>query len=63
MAITLPESVKKILQEQIHGHIITFNPKGTLQVTLVWLDVDGNDVVFNTAEGRIKPRNLRNTRA
>ena len=47
MAITLPESVKKILgQEQIHGHIITFNPKGTLQVTLVWLDVDGDDVVF-----------------
>ena len=60
MAITLPEPVKKILQDKTHGHIITFNPKGTLQVTLVWLDVDGDDVVFNTAEGRVKPRNLRN---
>lgn len=59
MAITLPEPVKKILQDKTHGHVITFNPKGTLQLTLVWLDVDGDDVVFNTAEGRVKPRNLR----
>ena len=59
MAITLPEPVKKILQDTTHGHVITFNPKGTPQVTLVWLDVDGDDVVFNTAEGRVKPRNLR----
>ncbi len=60
MAITLPEPVKKILKDKTHGHVTTFNPKGTPQVTLVWLDVDGDDVVFNTAEGRVKPRNLRN---
>ncbi len=60
MAITLPESVKKILNEQTHGHVTTFNAKGAPQVTLVWLDVDGDEVVFNTAEGRLKPRNLRN---
>ena len=59
MAMTLPEPVKKILQDKTHGHVITFSPKGTPQVTLVWLDVDGDDVVFNTAEGRVKPRNLR----
>ena len=59
MAITLPEPVKKILQDKTHGHVITFNPKGTPQVTLVWMDVAGDDVVFNTAEGRVKPRNLR----
>jgi PPOX class probable F420-dependent enzyme len=59
MAITLPEPVKKILQDQTHGHVTTFNPKGKPQVTLVWLDVDGDEVVFNTAEGRVKPRNLR----
>ena len=26
---------------------------------MVWMDVDGNEVLFNTAEGRVKPRNLR----
>jgi len=59
MTIKLPEAVKKILEDKTHGHVITFNPKGTPQVTLVWLDVDGDEVVFNTSEGRVKPRNLR----
>src|SRR6185436_4296884 len=59
MAITLPEPVKKILQDKTHGFVTTFNSKGEPRVTLVWLDVDGNEVVFNTAEGRIKPKNLR----
>lgn len=59
MAITLPESVKRILQDKTHGFVTTFNSKGEPRVTLVWLDVEGNDVVFNTAEGRLKPKNLR----
>ena len=60
MSISLPESVKKILNDKAHGHITTYSPKGTPQVTLVWLDVEGDQVVFNTSEGRLKPRNLRN---
>jgi PPOX class probable F420-dependent enzyme len=59
MAITLPEPVKKILQDKTHGFVTTFNSKGEPRVTLVWLDVEGDDVVFNTAEGRLKPKNLR----
>ena len=59
MAVTLPEPVKKILQDKTHGFVTTFNSKGASQVTLVWLDVEGDDVVFNTAEGRLKPKNLR----
>ena len=26
---------------------------------MVWVDVDGDEVLFNTAEGRKKPQNLR----
>ena len=59
MSITLPTAVKQILNDKAHGHVTTYSPKGRPQVTLVWLDVDGDDVVFNTAEGRLKPRNLR----
>lgn len=59
MAIKLPESVKKILEDKAYGHVITFGPGGRPQVTMVWMDVDGDDVLFNTAEGRLKPRNLR----
>ncbi|MEK7364479.1 MAG: PPOX class F420-dependent oxidoreductase [candidate division NC10 bacterium] len=59
MAIALPQSVKKILQDKAYGHVITFNPDGKPQPTMVWMDVEGDEVLFNTAEGRVKPKNLR----
>ena len=59
MAIALPQSVKKILQDKAYGHVITFNPDGKPQPTMVWMDVEGDEVLFNTAEGRLKPKNLR----
>jgi PPOX class probable F420-dependent enzyme len=59
MATALPQSVKKILEDKAYGHVITFDPSGKPQVTMVWVDVDGDEVVFNTAEGRLKPKNLR----
>ena len=59
MAIALPQSVQRILQDKAYGHVITYNAAGQPQVTMVWMDVEGNDVLFNTADGRLKPRNLR----
>jgi PPOX class probable F420-dependent enzyme len=59
MAIALPPAVKRILEDKAYGHVITFNASGQPQVTMVWMDVDGDHVVFNTAEGRLKPKNLR----
>ena len=58
MPIKLPDSVKKIVQDKAYGHVITFSADGKPQVTMVWADVDGDEVVFNTAEGRLKPKNL-----
>ena len=59
MPISLPQSVKKLLQDKAYGHVVTYNDKGTAQLTMVWMDVDGDDVVFNTSEGRRKSQNLR----
>jgi PPOX class probable F420-dependent enzyme len=59
MAIALPQSVKKILQDKAYGHVVTLGAGAKPQVTMVWVDVDGDEVVFNTAEGRLKPKNLR----
>ena len=58
MAIALPQSVKRILEDKAYGHVITFDASGKPQVTMVWVDVAGDEVVFNTAEGRLKPKNL-----
>jgi len=59
MPIPLPQSVKKLLQDKAYGHVVTYNDKGTGQLTMVWMDVDGDDVLFNTSEGRRKSQNLR----
>ena len=59
MPVTLPQSVKKLLTDKAYGHVITSNGEGKPQVTMVWMDVDGDEVLFNTAEGRRKAQNLR----
>ena len=59
MPVTLPQSVKKLLLDKAYGHVVTSNAEGKPQVTMVWMDVDGDEVIFNTAEGRRKAQNLR----
>ena len=39
--------------------IATVMPDGSPQATVVWIDTDGENVLFNTAEGRVKTNNLR----
>ena len=59
MPIALPESLRKVLVDKAYGHVITFNADGSPQVTMVWMDAEGNQPLYNTADGRIKVTNLR----
>ena len=59
MPVTLPQSVKTLLSDKAFGHVVTLNSDGKPQVTMVWMDVEGDEVLFNTADGRKKPQNLR----
>ena len=59
MAIKIPESLKKVLEDKAYGHVVTFNAQGNPEITMVWLDVEGDELLFNTAEGRRKPDNIR----
>jgi PPOX class probable F420-dependent enzyme len=40
------------------GHLGTVNRDGTVQVSPVWVHVEDGRPVFNTAEGRVKWRNI-----
>jgi PPOX class probable F420-dependent enzyme len=40
------------------GIVTTLRPDGSPHSTVVWVDVDGDDVLFNTAFGRFKERNI-----
>jgi PPOX class probable F420-dependent enzyme len=39
--------------------VATIRRDGSPHLTPVWIDWDGQDVLFNTAEGRAKPRHIR----
>ena len=58
MPVTLPEPAIELLRKKSFGHVITRNQNGSPQVTLVWVDEDGGDLVFNTSIGRKKADNL-----
>ncbi len=59
MPATLPEGVRKLFQEPNYAHIATLMADGSPQVSAVWVGIDGDRILVNTAEGRAKPRNVR----
>lgn len=58
MSKPIPESHLDILTKANFAHVATLMPDGSPQVTPVWIDVENGQVVFNTADGRQKARNL-----
>jgi len=59
MPATMSEGVKKLFKDANFAHLATLMPDGSPQVTVVWVDLDGDRIRINTAEGRVKPRNVR----
>ena len=55
----LNESAVKLLTEGKNvATIVTLMPDGSPQASVVWIDYDGEHVIFNTAEGRLKTNNF-----
>lgn len=54
----LPSEIKNALDERVYVHLGTLMPDGSPHVSVVWIGRDGDTVLFSTAEGRVKPRNL-----
>ncbi|REF00043.1 PPOX class F420-dependent oxidoreductase [Thermomonospora umbrina] len=56
----LTDDAKALLRRPLHGWATTVRPDGSLHSTVVWVDVDGDEVIVNTAVGRAKDRHLKN---
>ena len=56
---TLSAEHVRLLTEPNIGVLATIRPDGTPHATPVWVDWDGQHVVFNTAVGRAKERHMR----
>ncbi len=55
----IPESHADILDKPAFAHLSTLMPDGSPQASAVWVDTDGGLIVINSAEGRLKDRNIR----
>jgi PPOX class probable F420-dependent enzyme len=53
------EEQARLLKGRNFASVATVGPDGIPQVTPNWVDWDGEHVLINTAEGRVKPRNVR----
>jgi PPOX class probable F420-dependent enzyme len=58
MPDTLSDKARQLVARPVLASLTTLNADGSPQITPLWIDLDGDDLLFNTAEGRIKARNL-----
>lgn len=57
--IPLPESAIDLIATAPLAHITTLNSDGSPHVTLAWIGVDGDEIVFGTLFDQKKLKNLR----
>jgi PPOX class probable F420-dependent enzyme len=59
--MTFPEEYLDLLKDKTRAYLFlaTLNKDGTPQVTPVWFSIDGDHILINTNEGRVKDRNMK----
>jgi PPOX class probable F420-dependent enzyme len=55
----LDEKTRAFLSEKRFPVLATLNADGSIQQTVMWYDLDGDEILMNTAAGRVKAGNLR----
>jgi PPOX class probable F420-dependent enzyme len=59
MSQSIPDKYRDLFSKRAFASLGTLMPDGSPQVTPVWVDLDGDLVVVNTARGRQKDKNMR----
>ncbi|MFN8471210.1 MAG: PPOX class F420-dependent oxidoreductase [Anaerolineae bacterium] len=54
----IPQEVRELIASGCPGHLVTLNPDGGPQVTLVWLGLDGDEVVVGHLPKNQKVKNI-----
>ncbi len=58
MTTKLSKKARSLVSRPVIANVATVDAKGEPQLTPVWIDVEGDDLVFNSARGRAKANNL-----
>ena len=57
---SLPDSARAVLESAALAHLVTLNPDESPQVTVVWVGLDGDEIVAAHLSEHRKIRNIRN---
>ena len=57
--MAIPEKYQDLLNKKAFAQLATIMPDGTPQVSPVWFEYDGKNIVINSAKGRVKDKNMR----
>jgi PPOX class probable F420-dependent enzyme len=57
--VKLPESAKQLIRSGAYGHLVTIEPSGAPQLSLVWVAVEGDDLLTAHLGNRRKLDNVR----
>jgi PPOX class probable F420-dependent enzyme len=64
MNVTLPDGAKALVDDKNFATLASVMPSGQPQLSLVWVERDGDDLLISTVEGRMKHKNfVRDPRA
>ena len=55
----LSAKARTFLQEKRFAVLATINPDSTPQLSAMWYELDGDEILMNTKVARVKERNLR----
>jgi PPOX class probable F420-dependent enzyme len=56
---SIPDKYRDLFTKRAFASLATLMPDGSPQVTPVWVDLEGDLVLLNTARGRQKDKNMR----
>lgn len=59
MAMKLSDKAKALIDSKAFAHVATINKDGSPQVSPVWVERDGDTVIINSEQKRLKVRNLK----
>lgn len=54
----LPDSAIALIESGVHGHLVTLNPDGSPQISMVWAGVEDDELCIASLTPRQKLRNI-----
>jgi len=55
----IPESARMVLESNALGHLVTINPDGSPQVSVIWVGLDGHETIAAHIPNNQKVKNIR----